>query len=84
MPNGDVMPCRRMNLVIGNLKKENLFDIWYSSEILWKLRDRKEYLNGCGACENLDICAGCRAVAYGITGDYFAKDPQCWKNEQTN
>ena len=42
LPNGDVMPCRRMNLVIGNLKEKSLFDIWYSTEILWKLREKSK------------------------------------------
>jgi len=79
MPNGDVMPCRRMNMVIGNLKEKNLFDVWYSSDILWKLRERKQNFIGCGKCENLNLCGGCRAVAYGMTGNYLAKDPQCWK-----
>ena len=79
MPNGDVMPCRRMNVVIGNLREKSLFDIWYSSEMLWKLREREKNLKICGKCKNLNVCGGCRAVAFGVTGDYFAKDPQCWK-----
>lgn len=78
MPNGDVMPCRRLNLVIGNILKDNLFEIWYSSPLLWDLRERKK-IAGCGSCPNLPNCGGCRAVAYGATGNYLAKDPQCWK-----
>jgi len=79
MPNGDVMPCRRMNITIGSLKNQSLFDIWYSSDLLWKLREREKNVIGCGKCENSDICGGCRAVAYGVTGNCLAKDPQCWK-----
>ena len=78
MPNGDVMPCRRLNLIIGNLLKDNLFEIWYSSPILWDLRDRTK-IRKCGKCPNLHNCSGCRAVAYAVTGDYLEKDPQCWK-----
>ena len=79
LPNGDVMPCRRMDLVIGNLRDQTFFDIWYSSDVLWKLREREKNLEGCKDCENLNVCGGCRAVALGVTGNYLAKDTQCWK-----
>jgi len=26
----------------------------------------------------INLCRGCRAVAYAVTGDPFAKDPQCF------
>jgi len=78
MPNGDVMPCRRLNLVIGNLLKDNLFELWYSSPILWDLRERTKIIK-CGKCPHLPNCGGCRAVAYAVTGNYLEKDPQCWK-----
>lgn len=79
MPNGDVYPCRRLPIVIGNLMKDSIFEIWYKSPILWKLRERTEFKGKCGNCELLPRCGGCRAIAYAMTGDYLEEDPQCWK-----
>jgi len=33
----------------------------------------------CSKCELLRICRGCPAVAYGYTHNFYAADPQCWK-----
>jgi radical SAM protein with 4Fe4S-binding SPASM domain len=77
MPNEDVMPCRRMNVVIGNLKDSTFFDIWYSSELLWKLRNRAE-IGECSQCKFNMMCGGCKAVSFAVKGDFFKKDPICW------
>lgn len=80
MPNGDVLPCRRMPIVVGNLMKQSLFKIWYGNEVLWKLRDMNEINSICRACEYFGRCmGGARCVTYGYCGDQFAPDPQCWK-----
>lgn len=76
MPNGDIMPCRRMDMVIGNAIKQELIDIWYGSEVLWNLRER---MGECSSCEYKNKCYGCRAIAKAIKGNYLAKDVQCWK-----
>jgi AdoMet-dependent heme synthase len=80
---GSVMPCRRIGLVAGNLKKKSLRAIWASSRLLWKLRRRESYLGKCGKCSLWVSCRGCRAVAYAYSSsegksDLFADDPQCW------
>ena len=48
MPNGDVLPCRRLPIVVGNLMEQTLFEIYYSSELLWRLRDRCEVTKSAG------------------------------------
>jgi radical SAM protein with 4Fe4S-binding SPASM domain len=85
--NGSVMPCRRIGLVAGNLKKKSLRTIWASSKLLWKLRRRESYKGRCGRCPVWPSCRGCRAVAYAYSmtqgkADLFADDPQCWRKEQ--
>ncbi len=80
---GSVMPCRRIGLVAGNLKKKPLRAIWASSRLLWKLRRRESYPGKCGQCSLWPSCRGCRAVAYAYScsrgkPDLFADDPQCW------
>jgi len=80
MPNGDVLPCRRFPISIGNLLKGSLKTIWEKSELLEKLR-RKENLKGkCGECE-IEDCRGCRSLALALTGDYLSEDPHCWYHE---
>lgn len=80
MPNGDVLACRRLPIVVGNLMKQSFFEIWYSNEMLWRLRDRNEINSVCRNCEQFEKCmGGARCVIYGYCGDPFAPDPQCWK-----
>jgi radical SAM protein with 4Fe4S-binding SPASM domain len=76
MPNGDVLPCRRFPISIGNLLATSLKQIWEESELLEELR-RKENLKGkCGRCKIKD-CWGCRSLALALTGDYLSEDPHC-------
>jgi radical SAM protein with 4Fe4S-binding SPASM domain len=79
-PNGDITPCVFMPIKIGNIRRDNLREVWESSEVLWKLRDR-DALEGCGACEYRYVCGGCRARAHGYYGDVRAPDPGCVYNQ---
>lgn len=33
----------------------------------------------CSKCEIKNFCRGCPSVAKCLTGDFYSKDPQCWK-----
>jgi AdoMet-dependent heme synthase len=82
MADGTVMPCRRMNLPIGNIRTSSFRDIWADSPVLWHLRTRKDYHGGCEACRYWPVCRGCRAIALAFartknTEDYLGPDPQC-------
>ena len=82
---GSVMPCRRIGLIAGSLKKKSLRAIWASSRLLWQLRRKESYPGKCGHCSLWPSCRGCRAVAYAYSvaqgkPDLFADDPQCWVN----
>lgn len=76
-PNGDVTPCPYLPLFGGNLKEKSLTDIWRSSELFVAIRDRARLGGRCGACELSRACGGCRARAFGMTGDVMAEDPLC-------
>ncbi len=79
LPDATVLPCRRLPIPIGNLKKDSIFKIWYTSDLLWKIRNKNNLKGKCNLCEFIPRCSGCRAMAYACTGDYLEEDPQCWK-----
>jgi radical SAM protein with 4Fe4S-binding SPASM domain len=76
-PNGDVTPCPYLPLFGGNLKQESLQSIWDSSELFVRIRDRSTLGGRCGPCEFNGSCGGCRARAFGMTGDVMAEDGLC-------
>ena len=78
MPQGEVYPCRRFPLSVGNLREASLQDIWEKSEVLNQLRDRGNLKGKCGKCRQ-EGCTGCRSLAFCLTGDYLAEDPHCWQ-----
>jgi AdoMet-dependent heme synthase len=75
---GTVMPCRRLPLAIGNIRKQSLRAIWATSDILAQLRERECYRGRCRTCLRWAVCRGCRAIAHAHTGDFLAEDPQCF------
>ena len=76
-PNGDVTPCPYLPVFAGNLKTERLPALWNSSELFTSIRRRNDLGGRCGTCEFGGHCGGCRARAYGMTGDYMEEDPLC-------
>jgi AdoMet-dependent heme synthase len=76
-PNGDVTPCPYLPVFAGNLRAAPLADLWTSSELFSDVRRRSSLGGRCGACEMNGHCGGCRARAYGMTGDLMAEDPLC-------
>ena len=76
--NGDLLACRRMDSVIGNVKTAHVRDI-LTSELCQSYIDIRN-IKKCKDCELLQYCRGCRAVGFNATGDLQAADPCCWKN----
>ena len=76
-PNGDVTPCPYLPVFAGSLRRATLADLWSSSELFTGIRRRTALAGRCGECEMNAHCGGCRARAYGLTGDLMAEDPLC-------
>lgn len=74
---GEVKPCSYFPLSAGNVKKIPFRDIWEKSSLFQELRDFKSYKGRCGSCEYLNVCGGCRARAYAVSGDYLEEEPFC-------
>jgi radical SAM protein with 4Fe4S-binding SPASM domain len=76
-PNGDVTPCPYLPVFAGTLRSSSLVDLWTSSGLFADIRRRTSLGGRCGECEMNGHCGGCRARAYGMTGDLMAEDPLC-------
>jgi radical SAM protein with 4Fe4S-binding SPASM domain len=76
-PNGDVTPCPYLPVFAGNLRTSGLTELWTSSDLFVDIRRRSSLGGRCGECEMNAQCGGCRARAYGMSGDLMAEDPLC-------
>lgn len=81
LSDGTVTPCSMLLKPIVNIKNKTpkeILQVYTSSKVIHNLIERK--IKGkCNACELKRLCGGCRAAAEGITGDYLAEDPTCWR-----
>ncbi|MFX1258777.1 MAG: radical SAM protein [Promethearchaeota archaeon] len=75
--NGDIMPCRRLDLPIGNIRENSLIEIW-NTRYLRHFRKRDNFQGKCKNCKHLKRCGGCRAIAKALHKSEFSEDPQCF------
>ena len=84
LPNGDLVPCRRMPIHVGNVLTDGLSKLYFESEILLGLRDRTRVSEGCEACKFERHCrGGLRCLSYAVNGTPFRADPGCWLASRT-
>ena len=77
MENGDLVPCRRMPIVIGNLLKDDMYDLYINNEILKELRKNK-IPDDCKYCEHSEMChGGLKCLTYAMYKDLNHKDYGC-------
>jgi radical SAM protein with 4Fe4S-binding SPASM domain len=86
MPDGTIVPCRRLPIPIGRVTRDSLRALWVTSPVLEALRDKSRYQGKCGQCRHWAACRGCRAIAYAYSSakgenNYLAEDPQCFISE---
>lgn len=83
LPDGTMVPCRRLHVPVGNIRKDSFREVWATSGVLNALRMKSRYQGKCGTCTRWAQCRGCRAIAYAFSGangkdDFLAEDPQCF------
>ncbi len=79
--NGDITPCGFIPVVIGNITKDDLKDVWTGSHALKEMRN-KTPKGKCVKCSHYSAClGGCTARAIALTGDMNSPDPHCWHHE---
>jgi radical SAM protein with 4Fe4S-binding SPASM domain len=74
---GDVYPCGYLPVHCGNILETTLTRIWDENDDLARLRDINALEGKCGVCGYKRSCGGCRARAFGVTGNYMAEEPFC-------
>ena len=68
---------RVQNSRVGNVFDQRLTDLWTNAFEVYRDYDQ---FQKCSKCELKAWCRGCPAVASSTSGgDFYAADPQCWK-----
>lgn len=74
---GDLFPSGFLPLAAGNVRTDDLVDVYRNSPLFKSLRDRSLLKGKCGVCEYKKVCGGSRARAYAVTGDPLESEPYC-------
>lgn len=74
---GEIQPSGFLPLTAGNVRTDNLAEVYRTHPIFTQLRDDDALGGKCGKCEFRKVCGGSRARAYGLTGDMMAAEPLC-------
>ena len=74
---GDIEPSGFLPIPAGNVRRDDIVDVYRNHPLFVDLRDPEKLKGRCGICEYRDVCGGQRGRAYGLTGDYLATDPAC-------
>lgn len=74
---GEICPSGFLPLVAGNVRHDDLLDVYRSAPLFQALRDPDRLGGKCGWCEYRALCGGSRARAWALTGDPLGADPSC-------
>ncbi|MDR0705610.1 MAG: radical SAM protein, partial [Planctomycetaceae bacterium] len=86
LPDGTLLPCRRLPIPVGNLLENPLLELYRSSNLFQSLRtSRFNESSSCYRCPFSEGCGGgLRCLAYAITNDSLSGDPACWLRKNSN
>lgn len=77
LENGDVLPCRRLPIKAGNVKENQLKEIYFKSNVFLELRN-DNIPKGCEKCGFYNVCkGGSKCISYGVYNDYNIGDYGC-------
>jgi radical SAM protein len=85
---GEIYPSGFLPRSAGNVRTDDMVDVYRNHEMFLALRDRSRLEGKCGVCEFRHVCGGSRARAYAMTGNLLASDPLCsyqspeWRRRQ--
>jgi radical SAM protein with 4Fe4S-binding SPASM domain len=77
LPNGEIYPCRRLPLLVGNVLEQSFHSIYFENERMLQLR-QGEVAEGCEKCSFHPLCkGGAKCISFATTGNFSAGDPAC-------
>ena len=77
LPDGTLLPCRRMPIPVGNVLQTPLIELYRNSEILKQLRENR-CPKECAGCLYVEHCGGgLRCLAHAMTGNPLMPEPGC-------
>lgn len=74
---GAICPSGFLPLTAGNVRTDDLVEVYREHPLFRSLRDPDLLGGRCGRCELRRSCGGSRARAYAGSGDPLAEDPGC-------
>lgn len=78
---GQVMPCRRMPIICGDVHSSTLEEIYFGHETFRALRQERVPA-ACLNCPHSHSCrGGARCQSYAATGSFYRADPACPRKE---
>lgn len=80
---GIIQPSGFLQPNAGNVRNDELLDVYRNSPLFLDLRNPSLLKRKCGDCEFNTICGGSRARAFATTGDYLGEEPLCSYQPQT-
>lgn len=81
LENLDVMACRKLDIVLWNLKDRSLEELYFDEKYIDMIHAH-EKIDICKKCDKYDSCKwGAKCVSYAVNWSYDTIDPQCYKWE---
>ncbi len=78
LANGDLLPCRRLPIELGNILEKNILELYQQSDIIKELL-KDEIPTECKSCLKADLCkGGAKCLSYALFKDYNRKDYNCY------
>lgn len=78
MSNGDIFPCRRMPIFLGNFKEQSLLEIYKSNNCQEMKRILGNIPDECKSCEHNKYCnGGTKCLTYAMFGTLNKGDVHC-------
>jgi AdoMet-dependent heme synthase len=74
---GDICPSGFLELAAGNVRTDDVVEVYRSADLFRQLRAPERFADRCGRCEFHFVCGGSRARAYASSGNPLGQDPLC-------
>ena len=74
---GNICPSGFLPAQRGNVRGDQLIDVYRTDEMFMRLRNAAALQGRCGRCRFRELCGGSRSRAFAATGAVMAEDPLC-------